>query len=271
MSQAVVGTAAELARTAYSEGELETLFVQVGLSQFTPRTWYGKAKLISGTIAPAVRRAVAGDVQVAEALDRFVTRVAERLAQRPDAEQDGMPFWRLREALRSDGLDLRRELETVDRDAWPPRDPELLGVRLLPLDDPNAPFADLVTALEEDLLSLGLDVAVNCYRQAVDALVDQRFESANGQVRALFEEVLVQAAARVGFLRVKQGDGGRAIRFLVNGGHLSAVGGSDYIRGLWAMTHTNGAHPGTTTAGEAQFRLHAVTTAVRYLVDLFLL
>ena len=97
----MLGTAAEIARDAYSEGDLETLFVQAELGQFIPNSWYGKAKLISGTIRPAAKRAAQGDTAVAEALANFVTRVTQRLGERPDADNEGSPFWRLREALRS--------------------------------------------------------------------------------------------------------------------------------------------------------------------------
>ena len=147
--------------------------------------------------------------------------------------------------------------------------PRVLRVRILPLDDPNVPLSETITALEDDLRRLELDVAINCYRQAVDALVEERYESANAQIRALFEEVAVQAAMTVGFGRAKQGDGGRAIDYLIRGGHLPADGAGKFIQGLWGMTHTNGPHPGTTTAGEARFRLQAVTNAARYLVDQF--
>ncbi len=105
---------------------------------------------------------------------------------RPDAETKGSSFWHLREALRADGFDVRREVRTEDESGRPLNQPRLLGVRILPLDEPAAPLSEAITASEADLGRAELDVAVNCYRQAVDALVEQRFESANGQIRALF-------------------------------------------------------------------------------------
>ena len=45
--------------------------------------------------------------------------------------------------------------------------------------------------------------------------------------------------------------------------------GGDFIRGLWQITHTNGPHPGTTTAGEVHFRMLTMTGAARYLIDRF--
>jgi collagenase-like PrtC family protease len=66
------------------------------------------------------------------------------------------------------------------------------------------PLTETISALEADLQQLGLDVAANCYRQAVDAIVDQRYESANAQMRALFEEVAIQAAVARGFARTRQ-------------------------------------------------------------------
>jgi hypothetical protein len=120
--------------------------------------------------------------------------VAERTA--PAEEGDvpaGTPFWQLREALRSDGLDLVAEYETTE-EMWGRSRSRLLGARLLPLDGPRAPLSDEITALEHEFDRLGLTVARNCYRQAVDHLVEQRFEAANGQLRAMFEAVAVKAS-----------------------------------------------------------------------------
>ncbi|MDX3637125.1 MULTISPECIES: hypothetical protein [Streptomyces] len=72
-----------------------------------------------------------------------------------------------------------------------------------------------------------------------------------------------------GFSTSRQGARGAAISYLVNQGLLPPDDGGDFVRGLWQITHTNGPHPGTSDAGEARFRLQAVTSAVRYLLDRF--
>lgn len=52
-------------------------------------------------------------------------------------------------------------------------------------------------------------------------------------------------------------------------GLLPERDGGHFVRGLWQITHTNGPHPGTSDAGEARFRLQALTGAARYLIDRF--
>ena len=269
LSEHVIGTTATIACHAFTRGQLNIEFLTAGLDRFVPADPYAKTDLVSATTQAAVRSAHGGDDNAAEGLHRFVKAVVERVAAADNATTEGSPFWQLREALRGDGYDIHRELEAVDPDAWPPRTPRVTAIRFLPLDDPTAPMTEAITALEADLERLGLDVAASHYRQAVEALTDGRHESANGQVRALLEEVVVRAAVTVGFQRTKQGDGGQAIRYLINCRHLDPAADADYIRGLWGMTHTNGPHPGTTTAGEARFRLQAITSAVHYLLDKF--
>ncbi len=125
-------------------------------------------------------------------------------------------------------------------------------------------------SLEADFDRLRMTVAKNSYQQAVHNLVEQRFEAANGQMRSTFEAVIVQVAASRGFTSTKQGDGGPALAYLIDQGHLPERDGGAFIRGLWWITHTNGPHPGTSDAGEAYFRVQAITSAVRYLIDRFL-
>lgn len=185
-----------------------------------------------------------------------------------DAIERGSPFYLLREAARSDGYDLIIDYEESGEAPWDRR-ATVVGVRLLPMDNPAAPVGDAVTALENELSRLGLTTALNCYEQAVANLVDQRFESCNGQLRAMLEAVVVGVAVRVGFVSSRQGDGGAAIRFLLDQGHLPEKDGGDFIRGLWSITHTNGPHPGTSDAGEAFFRLQSITAASSYLIDRF--
>jgi hypothetical protein len=145
----------------------------------------------------------------------------------------------------------------------------LIRVRFLPLDEPKMPLSEEITALEADFVRLGLTVALNHYRQAVKNFVEQDFEAANGQLRTMLESVVIHFAVAKGFQQTQQGDGGRAIAFLRNNNHLSERDGGDFIRGLWWITHTNGPHPGTTTAGEVHFRMLTLTGAARYLIDRF--
>ncbi|MEW2593898.1 hypothetical protein AB0893_26135 [Micromonospora aurantiaca] len=245
-----VGQAGEYA-SVFTSSDLELRFIRCGLQSFQPppprsgSQRYAKTELIASTLGGAVR-AAGKDADVAKGLMEFISLVAERC----DEDQ----LIRLREATRSAGFDLR-----------------LIGgeARLLPLDGPHAPLGELVSALESDFQRLGMTVARNHYRQAVDCLTDGRHEAANAQLRAMFEEVLAHLAVQQGFSRTSQGAGGRAIRFLIDQGHLPADDGGNYIHGLWKIVQTNGSHPGTSPAGEAHFRTHALTTAARYLIDRF--
>ncbi|WP_327022996.1 hypothetical protein [Micromonospora sp. NBC_01739] len=244
-----VGQAGKYA-TVFTSSDLELRFLECGLQRFQPpprsgSQRYAKTELIASTLGGAVK-AVGKDTDVAKGLMEFITLVAERC--------DDDQFNRLREATRSAGYDLRR----TDGQA-----------RILPLDEPHVPLGELVSALEEDFQRLGMTVAHNHYRQAVDSLTDGRHEAANGQLRSMFEEVVAHLAVQQGFSRTSQGAGGRAISFLIDQGYLPADDGGLYIRGLWKIVQTNGSHPGTSPVGEAHFRTHALTTAARYLIDRF--
>lgn len=236
--------------SVFTSSELELRFLRCGLQRFQPpprsgSQRYAKTELIASTLGAAVL-AASKDSDVAKGMMGFITLVAERC----DEDQ----FSRLREATRSAGFDLR----FVDGEA-----------RLLPLDEPAVPMGEAVSALEQDFHRLGMSIALNHYRQAVDSLTDGRLEAANAQLRAMFEEVVAHLAVQRGFTRLSQGSGGRAISFLIDHGALPAEDGGTYIRGLWKIVQTNGSHPGLSPAGEAHFRAHALTTAARYLIDRF--
>ncbi|GHE76751.1 hypothetical protein GCM10018771_68640 [Streptomyces cellulosae] len=260
LSSPVLGCAAEIAKDVFSKSDLRLLLMKAGLDAYAPRNPYSKQDLITDTIYEAKRKAEPSDSAARQGLAEFVRLVAERVAPvDPHDIVPATPFWQLREALRADGFDLRADYTG-----------ELTSVRLLPLDEPKTPLSDQITALEADFDRLGMTVAKNSYQQAVDNLVEQRFEAANGQIRSTFEAVIVQVAASRGFTSTKQGDGGLALTYLIDQDHLPQRDGGAFIRGLWWITHTNGPHPGTSDAGEAYFRVQAITSAVRYLIDRFL-
>src|SRR4051812_1290844 len=110
-SSPVVGLAAEVARDPFNAGQLQTLFMKAGLERFQPRDWYGKSALIADTIAAAQRKAADGDEAAWDGLTEFVRLVAVRVAPGDveDEVEPGTAFSNLREAVRSDGYDLRPE------------------------------------------------------------------------------------------------------------------------------------------------------------------
>jgi hypothetical protein len=83
----------------------------------------------------------------------------------------------------------------------------------------------------------------------------------------MFESVVVHFAVTNGFNSTKQGDGGPAIAFMKDHGVLPEQDGGNYVQGLWDITHTNGPHPGKSTAREGHCRLLNLTGAGRYLID----
>lgn len=247
-----VGHAAAIAPSVLTAARLEFLIMKAGLARFQPPPRqgpqrYGKDDLVASTIHAATVALRHGDNDVADELKAFLLLVAGHAA---DEQLDGLV-----EAARAAGFDLRR----VDA-----------SMRLLPLDEPASPLSRAITALEADFDLRGLTTARKLYRDAVDSLIDERAEAANGLMRSVLEEVVIQVAIVCGFSRTKQGDFFAALKHLTDNDHLRPNEGADYIRGLWAITHTNGPHPGTSPTGEAHFRVQAMSSAARYLIDRFL-
>jgi hypothetical protein len=264
LSSTVIGCAADTAIHVCHAGDLNILFMSAGLGQFVPGPAYSKSSLVSAAITPALQAANDGDESAKDGLNEFVRLIAERVGPKTPEEEvtPGSAFWKLREAARADGFDLRAAFSDGDR-------PQQTGIRLLPLDEPRMPLSEEITALEADFARLGMTVAITHYRQAVRTFVNEDFEAANGQLRSMLESVIIHFAIAKGFSQAKQGAGGDAIAYLRHSDYLPEREGGDFIRGLWWIVQTNGPHPGTTTAGEVHFRMLTMTGAARYFIDRF--
>ena len=140
------------------------------------------------------------------------------------------------------------------------------------------PLAPEITALESELAARGYNVALNHYRHAVDGLVNKKYESANGDLRAAFEDLVTRLAEdQAGYQRTvdkatgqpRANQGGAAVKHLLDGGHVPEKDGGKLLQGLWDMTHTNGSHPGQSDAEEARFRMQVVTAVARFLLRHF--
>ncbi len=140
---------------------------------------------------------------------------------------------------------------------------EWAGNHLVPSNPGPAPLAPELTALEQEIIQLGLNVAATHYRQAVENFADGNFEASNGQLRSFLEDLIKGAALRRGQQQEASPD--TALEYLRNGGVLD---GQEFgmFRALWHGTQDNGPHAGLTDAEEARFRMHSVTAAGRYLV-----
>jgi hypothetical protein len=206
--------------------------------------------------------AEAGDAQAHTNLLRFVRLIVEKRASHPLAGMSPQQQDELREAMLLDGYEL----------TWEPPLPwdDSTSCTIRPTDVGPVPLTAEVTALEHELRSRGYDVALNHYQQAV-ALFERHHEAANGQLRTALEElVMCLAADHTGYTRPdRAGDGGNAINHLRQSPRLVADNGGDMLKGLWAMTHTSGSHPGRSDAEETRFRLHVITATARLLLHRF--
>jgi hypothetical protein len=137
---------------------------------------------------------------------------------------------------------------------------EWAGDRLVPSNPGPAPLAPELTALEQELIQLGLNVAATHYRQAVDNFTDGNFEACNGQLRSFLEDLIKGASQRRGQQQEASPD--TALEHLRNVGVLD---GQEFgiFRALWHGTQDSGPHAGLTDAEEARFRMHSATAAGR--------
>lgn len=260
LSQRTVGLIAQAA-SEFGHASLSTELLKAGLADGDP----GQADRAGKSIARDKRAAAAVKDALAKKrwpeLLALADTVLNLLASRGE-----MPSWAtdLGLSLRADGYDaivVEREDEapgfwgspTVSR-TW----------KISPLGDEDVPLAANATALAEDLKSHGMDIAANHFDQAFQSLTAERWEAANGQLRATYEDVLIEVA------RTKFGwtgnSGGQALDVLHG---KKALNGHehDYLKGLWGMSHTNGSHPGMSNQTEAQIRMQSIVAAVRFILN----
>jgi hypothetical protein len=204
--------------------------------------------------------AEAGDPKAHSNLLRFARLIAEKRAYRMSSQQRS----ELREALLADGYEITWEPASIL-----PGD-NTARCTILPTDAGPVPLAAEISALEHELTSRGYDVALNHYRQAVETF-EMHNESANGQLRSALEELVMRLAEdHTSYVRpAKAGDGTNAISYLRQTQHLAGGDGGEMLKGLWAMTHTKGSHPGRSNAEETRFRLHVITATARLLLHRF--
>lgn len=127
----------------------------------------------------------------------------------------------------------------------------------------EVPITAQAGQLETLLSTHGLDTAATHYAQAFENFTAGNLEAANGQLRPALEEALVTLTQRA--TGWKGAGGGNAINTL-DGKDYFEEGELDYFKGLWKISHGEGPHPGLTTEAEAEFRFHAITAAIYFLV-----
>jgi hypothetical protein len=181
------------------------------------------------------------------------------------ASSDELPAWtdQLVSSLRRDGFDAIASNLEPSPDSWFRSGP-LRQWSIAPLGGSDLPIVDMTTALARELEEHGFPIASNHYRQAFDAFKSRQWEASNGQLRSTFENVLVEATRRAFGWTGKSG--GQALEMLLQKGALDK-NEHDYLRGLWGMSHSNGSHPGMSNETEAELRLAAITSAVRFILN----
>jgi hypothetical protein len=223
--------------------------------------------------------ATRGNQEAHDALLEIVRLGAERVAGRHRKDDVDTKLFALREALLSDGYELR-VIETEGEPVW---DLNLGGpykIQLLPVDPDAIPVSTEITALEAELARRGYTEALGHYRSAVDNFTDQDHPASNGQLRNMVESLVKHLAIdHTGYTdNGRSGQGGPAIHTLYTpGGQPPAVvgqplpenDGGRMLHGIWNILHSNGPHPGLSNADEARIRMQLCTALARFLLKHF--
>ena len=134
---------------------------------------------------------------------------------------------------------------------------------LVPRTPGPAELAAELSALELDLHELGFNVASAHYRQAHESFVAGNWEIANGQIRSLIENFLIELGRRqTSKDRIAPAAALQDLR------HCSFFDDPEWqmLRGFWQSIQDNGPHHGLSNEQEALFRLHVATSVGRYAV-----
>jgi hypothetical protein len=226
--------------TAFSQGELGTLFMEV-----EARPWIGRADVSREKRARWLLQALHDDGRPE------AEKVALDLLQRVLAKGGsgwGTPEWmsELENAIEADGLEWDSE-----------------EGRLVPTV-PGLALPAEASALERLLVDKGLPIAAGHYRQAVESFSDGNWAAANGQLRSSIEATLPEIAQQLTGKQI--GNVPSAVDALRAAGHL-VKGEEEFAKGLWALSHASGSHPGLSDQEDSRFRLLAVTGYLRYAVE----
>ncbi|TXK38178.1 hypothetical protein [Nonomuraea sp. C10] len=262
LSSRTLGLLVDICQDPYTKSDLSTLLMRTGLWDYGAED-FNKQELVRSRLLGAKKAGEQGDSDATDAMLRYLTLVVKYLVKDPKRAPDW--FNELTEDLLADGYELKW---TEDFDF---QEGDLVPVfEILPTDPAPVPLGGQITALEMDLTDRSYSVVLTHYAQAVSNLGRGNYESANGQLRAALEGLVMQLATEQGYVGGgRAGEGGKAIAHLIDNNHLPEDDGGIYLRSLWKMTHTNGPHPGQSDADEARFRTVTITAAMRFLLNYF--
>ena len=268
LSDPTLGLLIETGSKKMSASHIKTLMMKTGIFRYGSRD-DNKDELLRSRLVGARAAADDGDDEARRALLTFVEQLVQQMANTNPFSSDWLDD--LQESLRADGLDIEVTVE-----GKPGRTQR--RYRLLPTEPAPVALPQEITALEGELAARGYTIALNHYQQAVDGLINKKYESANGALRAALEDLVTRLAEdHTGYQRVSYGktgqpsanQGNSAIKHLINGGYLPEKEGGKLLDGLWSMTHTNGSHPGQSDAEETRFRMQLITAVARFLLKHF--
>jgi hypothetical protein len=243
----------------YGHSAIGTLLMSVGLGTYDPGSESPDGRGINREkrLTTAIQKAPS------EIRDKALRKLTVKLCN--DLADLERPEWvdELIEELRSADLSLHADPREEKRHEWSEAETHYTW-RLGPLGAEEIPVTTQAGQLEALLAKHNLAVAANHYAQAFESFKAGNLEASNGQLRAALEEILVtltsQATGWVG-----NNKGGSAIDVL-NGKKYFEDGEHDYFLGLWKISHGQGSHPGLTNEAESEFRFHAITAAIYFLV-----
>jgi hypothetical protein len=268
LSDKTLGLLIETGSKKMTASHIKTLMMQTEIFQYGSRE-DNKEELLRSRLMGARAAADDGDDEARRAMLSFVEGLVQKMMGQNPFSSDWMAD--LQERLRADGLDIQATVE-----GKPGRTQR--RYQLLPTEPAPVALPREITALEGELAARGYTIALNHYQHAVDGLVNKKYESANGDLRAALEDLVTRLAEdHAGYQRAIHGktgqpsanQGGRAVRHLIDGGHIPEMDGGKLLDGLWSMTHTNGSHPGQSDAEEARFRMQVVTAVARFVLKHF--
>jgi len=241
LRERTLGVLTRAMAAAFTHGELGTLFMEA-----EARRWItGPADASREKRARWLLQALHDDGSPE------AEKVALDLLQRVLAK--GGSAWRapewmaeLENAIEADGLE------------WDPEEGHLVPTV------PGLALSAEVSALERLLIDKGLATAAGHYRQAVESFSDGNWAAANGQLRSSIEATLPDIAHQLTGKKINSVPS--AVDALRAAGHL-LKGEEEFAKGLWALSHSSGSHPGLSDEDESRFRLLAVTGYLRYAVE----
>jgi len=243
LSSRTIGVLAEAIEAGNSATTMGTLFLKANVDVWEPAQASNKldraVKLLKGLRTENTEESNAGALELVRLMLAGGKQRTAGFSSREPAT-----WWKpLRDAVAADGWEFDDESDRLV--------PTLPGVQV----------TDEVTWIERDLDLRGWKTAAGHYHQAIEAFAAGRWASANGQLRAFFEEVVCRAAG----VPLGNGQVQKAFDALDAAGHL-VKGESEFGKALWKLLHANGSHPGLSDQDESRFRLLAMTGYARYLL-----